>query len=72
MAQGLRKGLLRYNGCVRGTNTPNCFRYPDKVQQHVERMALSQCAGRSFEACVAEPMRLMLLADARSGAARGD
>jgi hypothetical protein len=26
-----RKALLGYNGCVRGTNTPNCFTYPDKV-----------------------------------------
>jgi hypothetical protein len=25
------KALLRYNGCVRGTNTPNCFTYPQKV-----------------------------------------
>jgi hypothetical protein len=23
--------LLRYNGCVRGTNTPNCHRYPGLV-----------------------------------------
>ena len=23
--------LLRYNGCVRGTNTPDCHRYPSKV-----------------------------------------
>jgi soluble lytic murein transglycosylase-like protein len=23
--------LLRYNGCVRGTNTPDCHRYPAKV-----------------------------------------
>ena len=23
--------LLRYNGCVRGTNTPDCWRYPTKV-----------------------------------------
>jgi soluble lytic murein transglycosylase-like protein len=23
--------LLRYNGCVRGTNTPDCWRYPNKV-----------------------------------------
>jgi hypothetical protein len=23
--------LLRYNGCVRGTNTPNCHRYPGIV-----------------------------------------
>lgn len=26
-----RKALLGYNGCVRGTNTPNCHTYPDKV-----------------------------------------
>ena len=27
----VRRALLRYNGCVRGTNTPNCKRYPSKV-----------------------------------------
>jgi hypothetical protein len=35
-----RKALLGYNGCVRGTNTPNCFTYPDKVvrlRQQVQR-----------------------------------
>ena len=26
-----RRALLGYNGCVRGTNTPNCHRYPDKI-----------------------------------------
>lgn len=26
-----REALLGYNGCVRGTNTPNCHTYPDKV-----------------------------------------
>ena len=26
-----RRALLAYNGCVRGTNTPNCHTYPDKV-----------------------------------------
>ena len=26
-----RRALLGYNGCVRGTNTPNCGLYPDKV-----------------------------------------
>ncbi|MGH7466561.1 MAG: transglycosylase SLT domain-containing protein [Longimicrobiales bacterium] len=26
-----RKALLGYNGCVRGTNTPRCFTYPEKV-----------------------------------------
>lgn len=26
-----RRALLGYNGCVRGTNTADCFRYPQKV-----------------------------------------
>lgn len=26
-----RRALLGYNGCVRGSNTPNCFRYADRV-----------------------------------------
>jgi soluble lytic murein transglycosylase-like protein len=28
----LDRALLRYNGCVRGTNTPNCHTYPKKVR----------------------------------------
>lgn len=37
LARNLRRtgsystALLRYNGCVRGTNTPDCFRYPGRV-----------------------------------------
>jgi len=27
----IRRALLRYNGCVASTNTPNCQRYPAKV-----------------------------------------
>lgn len=27
----LRQALLGYNGCVHGTNTPDCWRYPEKV-----------------------------------------
>ncbi len=27
----VQRALLRYNGCVSGTNTPNCHRYPAKV-----------------------------------------
>jgi len=26
-----RRALLGYNGCVLGTNTPNCHRYPDRI-----------------------------------------
>lgn len=34
-----RKALLGYNGCVRGTNTPNCFTYPDKIVQLRQQLA---------------------------------
>jgi soluble lytic murein transglycosylase-like protein len=37
----LRTGLLRYNGCVRGTNTKDCHSYPDKVMRAVERYAVA-------------------------------
>ncbi len=30
----LDRALLRYNGCVRGTNTPDCHLYPSKVLAH--------------------------------------
>jgi soluble lytic murein transglycosylase-like protein len=34
-AQGnLDRALLRYNGCVRGTNTPDCHLYPFWVYRH--------------------------------------
>lgn len=33
-----RRALLAYNGCVRGTNTPNCHTYPDKVKRIRERL----------------------------------
>lgn len=37
----VEKALLRYNGCVRGTNTPNCHTYPNKVLRY-SRTAASQ------------------------------
>lgn len=30
--------LLRYNGCVRGTNTPDCHRYPARVLARASRV----------------------------------
>ncbi|MGQ0561918.1 MAG: transglycosylase SLT domain-containing protein [Gemmatimonadota bacterium] len=33
----VERALLRYNGCVRGTNTPNCHEYPSAVFAHVNR-----------------------------------
>jgi soluble lytic murein transglycosylase-like protein len=56
----LRRGLLRYNGCVRGTNTRGCHRYPDVVRSRIETLALSQCGVSGFERCVSEPLRLSM------------
>lgn len=50
-----RRALLGYNGCVRGTNTPNCHTYPDKIQRvrvQIERelsnaRARARTAGRA-------------------------
>jgi hypothetical protein len=61
----LRTGLLRYNGCVRGTNTKDCHRYPDKVMRAVEQFAVAQCGAEGFEGCVEKPMRLRLDETAR-------
>jgi hypothetical protein len=62
----VRTGLLRYNGCVRGVNTPGCDRYPDVVRERIERQALAQCGGQGYERCVAQPLRLAL-ADSAEG-----
>jgi hypothetical protein len=47
--------LLRYNGCVKGTNTPRCHTYPSKVKNFVEGQATSICQGRGFYDCIAKP-----------------
>jgi hypothetical protein len=57
----LMKGLLRYNGCVRGTNTPRCHTYPTKVQKYVERDAQALCGGQDFYSCIAKPFMVGLL-----------
>jgi len=44
----LDRALLRYNGCVRGTNTPNCHTYPAKVKgwaNHTSRMMTAVAQG---------------------------
>lgn len=53
-----RVALLRYNGCVKGTNTPNCRAYPVTVQRNVIDFARTTCNGRNFEACVVRPLWL--------------
>jgi hypothetical protein len=62
-----RRALLRYNGCVNGTNTPTCKSYPDIVRREVQRSARSTCRGADFNRCVVEPMWL-----ARRDAERAD
>ena len=37
--------LLRYNGCVRGTNTPDCHRYPHRVLARASRVRQEILAG---------------------------
>ena len=53
-----RVALLRYNGCVRGTNTRDCQSYPVTVQRNVIDNAKATCNGRDFDACVARPLWL--------------
>lgn len=55
--------LLHYNGCVKGTNTPRCHTYPNKVQQFVQNQAKSICDGRGFYDCIAKPFLSGLLGD---------
>jgi soluble lytic murein transglycosylase-like protein len=53
-----RWALLRYNGCVRGTNTKDCSRYPDVVRDQVQQSAKSICRGGDFDRCVVQPLWL--------------
>jgi soluble lytic murein transglycosylase-like protein len=51
LARNLRRSgsasvaLLRYNGCVKGTNTPNCHRYPVQVLTRAGRVRRELLAG---------------------------
>ena len=47
-APSIQKALLNYNGCVRGTNTPNCQSYSGKVLKYADRAA-SQMLSIPFE-----------------------
>lgn len=69
-----RNALLHYNGCVRGTNTPDCASYPDLVRAEVQRSARASCRGADFDACVVRPMWLAWrdTRDTRDTAATGD
>jgi hypothetical protein len=60
-AEQVRKGLLKYNGCVRGTNTPRCHTYPNKIARYVERDAKALCGGKGFYECITRPFMAGLL-----------
>jgi len=47
MTSSSTAALLRYNGCVRGTNTPDCRRYPDLVLARASRVRHEILAGVS-------------------------
>jgi soluble lytic murein transglycosylase-like protein len=36
-SRNLPQALLGYNGCVRGTNTPDCWKYPNTVYRHAQK-----------------------------------
>jgi soluble lytic murein transglycosylase-like protein len=59
--QAVSSGLLHYNGCVHGTNTPNCKTYPSKVKAYVESLGSSICGTKSFYDCIAKPFIAGLL-----------
>jgi len=59
--ESLMKGLLKYNGCVRGTHTPHCKTYPTKVKTYVEKEGESLCGDKSFYDCIAKPFVAGLL-----------
>jgi hypothetical protein len=54
-AAAVNRGLLRYNGCVRGTNTPHCKNYPSKVAGYVKKQGGSICGDKNFYDCIAKP-----------------
>lgn len=43
-SSNVRTALLKYNGCVHGTNTHNCHTYPDKVLRAANRTAAEMLA----------------------------
>jgi len=64
-------GLLHYNGCVTGSNTPSCHNYPTKVKSYVEKLGSSICGDKTFYDCIAKPFMAGLFGknETSSGAA---
>lgn len=53
----LPQALLGYNGCVRGTNTPDCWRYPTKVFREAQKTVDRAEDVRAFSYVVAKKPR---------------
>ena len=49
----LQQALLGYNGCVRGTNTPDCWRYPAKVFREARKTTTPDGDVKPFSAVAA-------------------
>jgi soluble lytic murein transglycosylase-like protein len=43
-SSSMRAALLKYNGCVHGSNTPGCHSYPDKVIRAANRTTAQMLA----------------------------
>ena len=43
-SSSMRTALLKYNGCVHGSNTPGCHNYPDKVMRAANRTTAQMLA----------------------------
>jgi len=54
--------LLRYNGCVRGTNTPDCYRYPAKVLARASQVRREILASQVVRPVVVDSLRPVVLA----------
>ncbi len=54
-SRAANSGLLHYNGCVSGSNTPNCHTYPSKVKNYVENSGNALCGDKTFYDCIAKP-----------------
>src|SRR5579862_9484492 len=55
LAAAVNTGLLHYNGCVKGTNTPMCHTYPSKVAGYVNKLGNAMCGTKTFYQCIASP-----------------
>ena len=63
-AKSTEDGLRRYNGCVRGRNTPRCYRYPGRVLRTASLirrdvlLAAAQISNQAEDSAAVESARL--------------